>query len=163
MHPSGPEPTPAVGAVDAGVHSWAPGGLRFSCTRCGNCCRNHGQHAYVYLTSPEVAALAAHLHLEESEFLEHYCRQDGGWTILRPNERACPLLDEDGSCSVYQARPMQCRTWPFWEENLTSEQAWRAAAAISPGIGTGPLHSAEEVAAIAHRNEAWYESDGQDP
>ena len=62
---------------------WHSDGLRFQCTKCGNCCHNHGQHAFVYVTPPEVEALAAHMELDVAEFHEHYCREDGGWTVLR--------------------------------------------------------------------------------
>ena len=28
---------------------------------------------------------------------------------------------------IYPVRPTQCRTWPFWEDNLKSPQAWKNA------------------------------------
>ena len=35
----------------------------------------------------------------------------------------CVFLKEDPergrkTCSIYPVRPLQCRTWPFWPENL---------------------------------------------
>lgn len=132
-------------------------GLRFECTQCGNCCRIHGRYAYVYLIEKDVAALATYLGLSEEEFLERYCQQEDGWTVVRMDEPACPFLTADNRCSVYPVRPKQCATWPFWEENLTRE-AWEGPVQdCCPGIGRGELVPAEEVLRIARETEEYYE------
>lgn len=51
----------------------------------------------------------------------------------------------DRGCRVYAARPVQCRTYPFWLRNLRSEAAWRREAARCPGIGTGRRYRPEEI------------------
>ena len=138
---------------------WYSEGLRFECTGCGNCCRNHGEYGYVYLMPPEVTALAELLDLDEATFLERWCTEEEGWTLLRMDQPQCPFLSEEGSCTVYAARPMQCRTWPFWEENLASATAWEATKLVCPGIGKGVRVEWQEAAEIARRNEAWYEEE----
>ena len=41
---------------------WYADGLRFTCTACGDCCRNHGDgFEYVYATRRERQAIAKHL------------------------------------------------------------------------------------------------------
>jgi hypothetical protein len=42
---------------------------------------------------------------------------------------------------------VQCRTWPFWDENLTSRRAWDNARRRTPcpGMGTGPLIPIEKI------------------
>ena len=40
-------------------------------------------------------------------------------------------------CSIYQARPLQCRTWPFWDGNLASEENWKSAGKRCHGINAG--------------------------
>lgn len=139
---------------------WYADGLRFSCTACGECCKAHGEYSYVYLTTPEIAPLAAALKISEEAFLETYCEQERDWVVLRAQDPACPFLQDDGRCGVYEARPMQCRTWPFWQENL-KEATWKGPVkAVCPGLDTGTLHTAEEAEGIAEHNEQWYESDG---
>jgi len=32
---------------------------------------------------------------------------------------------KDKQCTVYPVRPAQCRTFPWWKENLSSKEAWR--------------------------------------
>lgn len=139
-------------------NSWYEKGLRFSCTQCGNCCRNHGDYTYVYLAEHDVEAIARHLGLPRRRFLERYCRQEDGWVTLRMDAPACPFLEEDNRCGIYPVRPKQCATWPFWEENL-ERSVWEGAVQeCCPGIGRGPLIPAEEVERIARETEDWYDA-----
>jgi hypothetical protein len=47
-----------------------------------------------------------------------------------------PPLKRRG-CSIYQVRPLQCRTWPFWDGNLASKDAWDIASKKCPGMDRG--------------------------
>ena len=85
---------------------------QFRCSGCGECCRWTGA---VLLTESDHPRLAAHLGLSGQEFIDRHTR-------LAPNRRQLALLDQaDGSCaflegnrcSVYEARPEQCRTFPY--------------------------------------------------
>jgi len=40
-------------------------------------------------------------------------------------------------CSIYPVRPLQCRTWPFWDTNLASKSAWDRAAQRCHGMDHG--------------------------
>lgn len=135
---------------------WYQNGLRFSCTRCGNCCRNHGDYTYVYLTDKDVSAIALHLGLTETEFLQTYCQSEGGWVSLRMDAPACPFLGEGNACGIYPVRPKQCATWPFWKENLRRATWEGEVKADCPGIGRGELHSREEIERIAGETAEWY-------
>jgi Fe-S-cluster containining protein len=110
-------------------------GLRFECTGCGACCTARGEYAYVYLNDDEVGALADELRVSVREFRRKYTFVDElGWTQLRFEGETCVFL-EPGTrrCTVYGARPTQCRT--------------PAARALCEGIGRGPLHRIEDVEA----------------
>lgn len=149
-----PAPTPAKDSKP-----WYHKGLRFECTQCGNCCRNHGDYTFVYLAERDVTAIADHLGLSRARFLERYCQEVEGWVTLRMDAPACPFLQADARCGIYPVRPKQCATWPFWEENLEKE-AWEGSVRdCCPGLDQGPLHSAEEVERIARETEAWYEEE----
>lgn len=136
---------------------WYHKGLRFSCTQCGNCCRNHGDYTYVYLAEADVLAIAGHLGLTRQAFLEAWCREEDGWITLRMDDPACPFLEEDNRCGIYPVRPKQCATWPFWNENLRRATWEGPVKDCCPGIGKGPLVDAETVERIAAETEAWYE------
>jgi len=128
---------------------WYAGGLRFECTKCGRCCG--GEPGDVFVTPEEVARIAARLGLSVEEFTASSLRftREGASLIERPNGD-CVLLSEpdaDGRqhCTAYDERPVQCRRWPFWRENLTGPAAWKRAAIDCPGMGQGRLHSPDEI------------------
>jgi uncharacterized protein len=138
---------------------WYAKGLRFECTRSGNCCRNHGDYAFVYLVERDVVAIAQFLEIEEESFLRRFCRKDDGWTVLRMDQPACPFQGESGACEIYPVRPRQCATWPFWVENLKEEVWMGPVRECCPGVGKGRLYSAREVEKIARETERWYLED----
>ena len=62
----------------------------------------------------------------------------------------CVFYDRKAKgCGVYEDRPRQCRTWPFWRLVIDSEARWREEARECPGTNQGPLHSQDELDAAA--------------
>jgi len=133
---------------------WYAGGLRFKCTQCGNCCT--GPPGTVWFTPAEGRAMAGQLELDEAAFYRMHAHQvDGRWSLREHRTPAgydCVFLDrrsvpEKAVCSVYETRPAQCRTWPFWPENLVSKQAWTNVKRRTPcpGMGRGPLVPIVEI------------------
>ncbi len=51
----------------------------------------------------------------------------------------------DGACSVYEDRPLQCRSFPFWAPYLGSREDWDALESRCPGVNVGELHSVETI------------------
>jgi Fe-S-cluster containining protein len=131
-------------------------GLRFSCTRCSSCCRF--DPGFVFLSESDRDRLAAALKMNYIEFVETYCRWvpgAGGLVYLSLKEKAdydCVFWKK--GCAVYEARPRQCRTFPFWPANLESREAWDEAARSCPGMGQGTLHGPEHIAACLARERA---------
>jgi len=145
-----------------GRKAWFEKGLRFQCTQCGNCCRSHGDATHVYLAEADLQAIAAHLGLTRAELLARHCEREGGWIQLARSEQACGFLGADNRCTIYPVRPKQCRTWPFWVENLERARWEGPVRETCPGIGQGPLHPADEIRRIARENEAWYRAPYQE-
>ncbi|MDR2483395.1 MAG: YkgJ family cysteine cluster protein [Treponema sp.] len=122
-------------------------GLRFSCTRCSACCRY--EPGYVFLSREDAETLASALEIAYDRFIVTYCRwipAGGGIERLSLREKAdydCIFWRE--GCSVYESRPLQCRTFPFWPANLSSPEAWKSAAAFCPGMDKGALHGFMEI------------------
>lgn len=92
-------------------------GLRFECTGCGDCCRSRGRKSYVYTALDERRRLAKHLGMRTAAFTRKYCEKSGDFWHLKDPSSDCLFLD-GARCTVYAARPSQCRTFPFWAENL---------------------------------------------
>jgi len=122
-------------------------GIRFSCTRTGRCCKSRGKYRYVYLCLDDRRRLAAHFGIPTLRFTKRYAAKTGGLFHLTMTGDACLFLKR-GRCSVYDARPLQCRTWPFWPENMRPRVWEREVAPNCPGVGRGRLHTAGEIEAI---------------
>jgi Fe-S-cluster containining protein len=123
---------------------WYSGGLRFTCTECGDCCT--GAPGYVWVTRAEIEALAAAIQMKVEDFEDQYVRQVGARKSLKefPNGD-CVFLDGKRHCQVYSARPRQCRTWPFWDSNLKTPEDWKQTCDVCPGSGKGRLHTLDEI------------------
>jgi len=125
---------------------WWRDGLRFECTRCGNCCG--GASGSVRVDDAEIAALARRAGLDDAGFRAAFTRPlRGGERSLRERrDGTCVLYDPRRGCTAYADRPRQCRTWPFWRAVVHSPERWAEEAAGCPGMGRGPLHDAASIA-----------------
>src|SRR5262249_53456295 len=135
--------------------AWYAGGLRFTCTQCGNCCS--GAPGHVWVSPQEIAAIAARLGMSVAEFEGSHTRSVGSRKSLLEHENGdCELLvrREDGKTewSIHPVRPLQCRTWPFWDSNLRSERAWNTAARFCPGMNSGQHHPLTVIQAALREN-----------
>lgn len=125
---------------------WYHQGLRFECTGCGDCCT--GAPGYVWVNKEEIGGLAEQVGEEDLErFEKMYVRQVGIRKSLKEYSNGdCVFFDnQTRKCKVYNARPRQCRTWPFWDSNVRDEQAWRETCQACPGSGKGKLYQLEEI------------------
>lgn len=112
--------------------AWYAQGLRFACTSCGRCCS--GAHGYVWVTVEEAQALAGRLGLDLDAFGRRYLRRVGSrLALLDGNGGDCVFLDGK-LCTVYEDRPSQCRSFPWWPALLASQETWREAAVACEGI-----------------------------
>ena len=106
-----------------------------------------GAPGYVWVNKEEIGTLAAEVGEELERFEELYVRKIGIRKSLKefPNGD-CVFFDGDTrKCTVYGARPRQCRTWPFWDSNLKSPEAWESTCDVCPGSGTGKLYHIEAI------------------
>lgn len=113
---------------------WFKEGLKFQCTGCGKCCT--GEDGYVFLNEEDLERLASFHSLSLSDFSRRFCRFVEGKLALLDLPRSggdCVFLKEN-KCSVYEARPTQCRTFPWWIHNLRSREDWEEAGARCEGI-----------------------------
>lgn len=124
---------------------WYADGLQFECSQCGDCCT--GAPGAVWVTDEELSAIAAELGKSLGEVrLLHTKLLGGRWSLRDYPNGDCVFLDpQTRRCRVYSARPMQCRTWPFWPSNIESTASWERTCDRCPGSGTGALHSLEVI------------------
>ena len=133
---------------------WYDKGLQFSCTKCHACCRH--DPGYVFLSVADLDRLASLKKLTLDQFREQFCRvADFGFEtrlslIEKPNN---DCVFWDNGCTVYEARPLQCRSFPFWSSTVHSQESWDEAGKHCPGINQGATHSAEVVIQWISRRE----------
>jgi hypothetical protein len=97
------------------------------------------------VTFDEIKRMTHFLKLSVRTFRNRHLTMYKGFSVLksRPDE-ACVFYRN--GCSIYPARPMQCRTFPFWSDLLRSPRAWAKAAKKCPGMDQGRVWGEEEVA-----------------
>lgn len=124
---------------------WYKDGLPFECTQCGHCCT--GGPGFVWVDEAEIQAIAEYLNKPVGEVRLMHTRPAKGRVSL--NEYAngdCVYFDGQARhCTIYPVRPKQCRTWPFWNSNLASEDAWQQAEAGCPGMSRSHFVPLEEI------------------
>lgn len=91
--------------------------------------------------------MAAFLNLPLQTFANRYLRRIQGRFSLRehPHTYDCVFLKEN-KCQLYDVRPTQCRTFPWWPSLLKSQADWEAAARYCEGIShQAPVVEAEQI------------------
>ncbi|WP_421717123.1 YkgJ family cysteine cluster protein [Arcobacter arenosus] len=90
------------------------------CDTCeGNCCI--GESGNIWINKQEIENLSNHLDISLEELRFRFLEKRGyKYSIkeikLSSDNYACIFFDlEKKQCSIYEARPIQCRTFPFWD------------------------------------------------
>ncbi len=119
-------------------------GVNFSCQMCGDCCRGFDE-GEVFLYRNDIYRLAKFLNLTGNNGLRKFAKRylkvientffwkednaERGKTF-RFNTLAFSFTGEDehchflvnSRCTVHQARPFQCRCFPFWKMMVSSRK-----------------------------------------
>jgi len=140
---------------------WYAAGLHFECSGCGDCCSGPGE-GYIWVTRPEIDLIAQHLKMTPGQLRQKYLRRVGlrSSIIEHSTTKDCIFLNTVESkkqCAIYPVRPSQCRSWPFWPDNLSGPNAWNKAGMRCAGINRGQHYSAEKIERIK-RNKRWWEN-----
>ncbi len=139
--------------------------FRFQCQRSGRCCT--GGTGFVWVEEDELEGLARAAGQAPEAFASGHLRRvnDPATGRQRLSLRegpghaggsgdACSLLEGHNHCSVYEARPRHCRSFPFWDGVLTDPEAFERARSTCPGIA--PEVDPERAARAFEALEALY-------
>jgi Fe-S-cluster containining protein len=124
---------------------WYSKGLKFACTGCGDCCT--GAPGYVWVNKAEIETLAVAMRIDVDEFERRYVRKVGiRKSLIEWSNGDCIFFHgESRTCQVYDVRPRQCRTWPFWTSNLASPETWKDTAERCPGCNRGRVVPIDQI------------------
>ena len=98
--------------------------------------------------------MASVLGLTVDEFEDRYTTVELERRTLREVRTAqgldCVFLDRESVpgkavCRVYEARPLQCRTFPWWPVNLRSRRDWERLGRECEGVGRGGFVPVEAI------------------
>ncbi|TVL98769.1 MAG: hypothetical protein CV087_20495 [Candidatus Brocadia sp. WS118] len=121
---------------------WYKKGLRFECQRCGRCCR--GEPGVVWVNKKEIGKISSFLGIAKNVFAKHYLRSiNDRFSLLEYGNGDCIMYDN--GCKIYNVRPCQCRTFPFWKPNLENRSEWEKLKNTCPGVDKGKLHTMKEI------------------
>jgi len=90
-----------------------------ACATCeGRCCT--GESGYIYVSKAEIIKIAQLLEMDINEFGVQYLFKKGYKYSLKERKvddsYECVFYDkEKNGCQIYEARPSQCKTFPFWD------------------------------------------------
>lgn len=130
---------------------WYAKGVRFKCegASCGDCCSGKWGTGYVWVTVDEMQRLADHVGLRFEQFTSKYVRQVGErYSLIEKPSLDCVFYVPGKGCSVYDARPSQCRSYPFWPEIMRTRKGWVEEGNDCPGIGAGTAKDVVPAAEI---------------
>lgn len=131
--------------------NWWDQGIRFECQGSGKCCTSHGEFGFVFMTLEDRRRMARVLKMTPSAFTKKYCEKTQGvWHLKEDPKNPDCLFLKNKRCSVYEGRPTQCRTWPFWPEVMNAKAWNKDVKSFCPGVGKGPLISKEKIEVQLH-------------
>lgn len=131
---------------------WYADGLRFECTGCGKCCT--GPPGAVHFTPAEAEGMARAKGMTVERFTAECTHETFAGPSLREVETEhgfdCIFLDRasvpgKAVCSIYDARPRQCRTFPFWPELIESPRSWQQVGRRCEGVDRGKVVPIEQI------------------
>ncbi len=133
-------------------------GLNFECQRCSYCCRH--EPGYVFLSENDLNPMIKEMKMTEEAFIKKYCiKVDIGLfsriSLIEKENHDCIFWSDKG-CQVYNSRPLQCRSYPFWSHVVDDKESWVEEGKSCPGIGKGKIHTKKDI-------EKWLKKRKNDP
>jgi len=86
---------------------------KVNCLSCANCCKNYSPR----FKQPDIKRIAKALRMKEGDFTQQYLRldEDNDYVV---KQSPCPFLGSDNHCSIYEDRPVDCRRYPYTDEDV---------------------------------------------
>tara|TARA_B100001964_G_C13921197_1_gene460286 strand:+ start:235 stop:684 length:450 start_codon:yes stop_codon:yes gene_type:complete len=122
-------------------------GIKFQCQGSSNCCISRGSYGFVFLSKEDLLKLANFFKVSLFDFVKKYCHTTDRFVHLKETRKngECIFLFNNNKCGVYKHRPTQCRTWPFWSENMNVKMWNKDVVNFCPGIGKGKLINKKKI------------------
>ena len=121
-------------------------GIKFKCQGSSKCCVSRGTYGFVYLSEKDLKKISYFLKIKTEIFKKKFCQYTNKFLHLKEvNKNGNCIFLKEKKCTIYNARPTQCRTWPFWAENMNSKKWNQDIIKFCPGIGKGQFISKKKI------------------
>jgi len=117
-----------------------PPDLHLECIKCGLCCRDTGSHRRkIILTPKDIDNIAKVTHQSPKNFCRATHAAPKPFShIMKKMSGSCLFLNGDSTCTIYDSRPLICRSYPFAVEYEGNNViAFTASSKDCPGLGRG--------------------------
>jgi len=128
---------------------WYDKSISFACTACGKCCTSKNK-VKVFLNDREINQISNYLQISTDHFISYYTDliydnkntdnhfeevlryitlKSKGYDGKQPQQQnRCIFLSSSSEsinkCSIYEVRPTQCRTYPYWPQHMIGRAEW---------------------------------------
>jgi len=122
--------------MTVGKKWWEKESLHFECeSDCFKCCTKPG---IVYFDKSSIKNASKITKLSSTSFKKEFLKSyNGQWIHEVEKGNPCAFLTHEG-CAIHFGKPSQCKSYPFWRENMTSKSMWKFVGSFCPGIDSGP-------------------------
>ena len=116
-----------------------PAHLRWTCIRCGNSCRDiQGRRRKILLTANDTERIVSATNRKPREFSVALRGRFPYHRRMRKLGGTCVFL-QGSKCSVYEARPLICRFYPFFLDRAEHGELEMGFDPLCSGIGKGKV------------------------
>lgn len=121
-----------------------PKNVRFECQRCAKCCGDMPKRKRnILLLEPEVEQISTITGLRAAEFSTPSSGTEPYRYAMKKKEGKCVFL-KGNACQIYLHRPLICRFYPFWLEELGAESYVFKVSGDCPAVGIGKVFGKED-------------------
>lgn len=125
----------------------------------GKCCT--GASGFIFITKDDVLNISKKLEMEPEKFMKKYARWVPNlkkWSLIEKSlgeDFHCFFLSNGKTCDIYDVRPTQCKTYPYWPGVMKSEESWRDESIGCEGmrVPEAPLNSVEKILSTLKEQE----------
>jgi hypothetical protein len=104
--------------------------MNFNCKKCGKCCTAKG---FLYVNLNDVVNISEFLKIKKDDFINNYLHKDNDDKYyLGGSDNSCHFFQK--GCTIYDVRPYQCRSYPFWYYIVRSKEEWNKESRFCKGI-----------------------------
>ncbi|MBS7650541.1 MAG: YkgJ family cysteine cluster protein [Candidatus Bathyarchaeia archaeon] len=121
----------------AGFKFIYPEGIKWTCKRCGKCCRDTDVRSrHILLLPAEVSRIGKISNMRKNQFSKKSEEELYQYEILKVKGNCLFLIGDQ--CSIYDYRPLVCRFYPFTLKSKGVTSIISIGDQGCPGIGSGP-------------------------